>query len=176
MPSTRNSRPTNSADGNRTPVATYRGYPCWHQPARSFDLTPKGGVLRPIYGWNNKWSDTQAQIPFSFEDLGSSPYPPDYQSNHLISDRDYFVPASGIQTNNQTPFNGSTGMGWGTLANRPPSCSVALTDAADAGNGGVGYFATDKGPQGTLYRCARPGQWVIHYQPFTYPHPLTAIP
>src|SRR5258708_591555 len=159
-------------DGNRSPASTYRGYPCWHQPGRSFETSPAGGILRPMYTWNNQWSDTLAQIPPTFEDLGSDPdalgvSAPDYFATHLKSDRDYFLPASGVQTSPTSPFNGTTGMGWGTLANRPTTCSTGLTDAADAGFGGVGYFATDKGPQGTLYRCATANNWVVHYQPYS---------
>ena len=36
------------------------------------------------------------------------------------------------------------GMGFGTLANRPTTCTTG-TEVADAGYGGVGYFATDQG-------------------------------
>ena len=170
---TRGTQADGGTDGNRTPLTTYRGYPCWHQPGRSFEVTPAGGVLRPIYGWNNQWSDTLAQIQFSMEDNGGSP---DYMPNHLVGDRDFYLPASGVQTAPTSPFNGTTGMGWGTKANRPTTCSTGATDAADAGSGGVGYFATDKGPMGTLYRCATTNNWVVHYQPFIYPHPLTALP
>jgi hypothetical protein len=39
---------------------------------------------------------------------------------------------------------------------------------------GVGYFATDQGPQGTLYRCSATDTWTVHYIPYAYPHPLVS--
>jgi hypothetical protein len=68
------------------------------------------------------------------------------------------------------------GVGCGTLAQRPVTCTV-----------GVGYWATDqnvtdisdmvgKNPatkiSGTLYKCTSPNKWEVYYKPFTYPHPL----
>jgi len=76
-------------------------------------------------------------------------------------------------------FNGTLGMGYGTLAARPATCTV-----------GVGYWATDqsvtslagmvgKNPttpiSGTLYRCTSTNVWTTYYTPYTYPHPLRTI-
>jgi len=79
--------------------------------------------------------------------------------------------------NHNTGFNGTLGMGCGTLANRPKTCTE-----------GVGYWATDqscsqvpeasvgKAPKtpisGTLYRCVATNSWQEYYTPYTYPHPL----
>ena len=82
--------------------------------------------------------------------------------------------SAGAQTSPTSPFNGTTGMGFGTLANRPTTCSSGLTNAQDAGNGGVGYFATDVGSQGTLYQCSATNAWTVWYTPYTYPHPLVS--
>jgi len=154
---------TQSIDGNRAPTTTYRGYPCWHQPGRDFATN-----LKPMYVWNNAWSDTGAKIDMNVEDLGGSP---DYTSNHLQANRDYYNAVSAsAQTSPTSPFNGTTGMGFGTLANRPATCT---TNSLEAG-GGVGYFATDQGPQGTLYRCSATNTWTVQYAPFTYPHPLVS--
>jgi chitodextrinase len=149
-------------DGNRLPITTYRGYPCWHQPGRDNNLT-----LKPVYLWGNKnESNTLASV--SIESGG-------YVANHLLVNRDYYEAISATaQTSPTSPFNGTYGVGFGTFANRPTICSVGLTDSADAGNGGVGYFAIDVGSQGTLYRCASPNMWVAHYTPYTYPHPLVS--
>lgn len=65
---------------------------------------------------------------------------------------------------------------------------TATPESADAGNGGVGYWATDQGswnqsasnPQGVqqngsdgvLYRCSATNTWTVAYTPYTYPHPL----
>ncbi|HJT68698.1 MAG TPA: hypothetical protein VJ731_00785, partial [Terriglobales bacterium] len=52
-----------------------------------------------------------------------------------------------------------------------PTLSVL---SQDQGRGGVGYFATDQGPQGTLYTCSALNTWTVHYVPYTYPHPLVS--
>jgi hypothetical protein len=77
----------------------------------------------------------------------------------------------------KTPFNGTSGVGCGTLVSRPASCTV-----------GVGYWATNqscstvddanigRNPQtpisGTLYKCTATNIWTAYYTPYTYPHPL----
>jgi HYDIN/CFA65/VesB family protein len=154
-------------DGNRTPISTYRGYPCWHQPGRDF-----AGTMVPLYVWNNYWADTGALIPLSIVDSG---FTTDYLTNHLQANRDYYN-ASGNVANSGcpgacTPFTGTSGMGWGVLAQRPTTCT-ATPEVLDAGRGGVGYFATDVGPQGTLYTCTATNTWTSPYASYVYPHPL----
>lgn len=157
---------TQSRDGNRSPTSTYRGYPCWRQPGR--DVT---GKYSPSYFWNNKWSDTGARIDMSYDDPGGSP---DYSSQHIQMDREYFDAVSiNPQSSPTSPFNGTTGMGFGTLANRPTTCTTSSETAFGNGAAGVGYFATDDGAQGTLYTCSATNTWTAYYQPYTYPHPLT---
>jgi hypothetical protein len=159
---------TQGIDGNRSPTATYRGYPCWHQPGRDFATSPVGGNLKPMYVWNNAWSDTLAMIPMVMEDLGGSP---DYTPQHVQANRDYYNAVSAsAQTSPTSPFNGISGMGFGTLDNRPTTC---MTNSLETG-GGVGYFATDQGAQGTLYRCSATNTWTVHYTPYAYPHPLVS--
>jgi hypothetical protein len=82
---------------------------------------------------------------------------------------DYFEDASS--------FNGTSGVGCGTLSDRPTNCTT-----------GVGYWATNqscsevpsasigKNPaqpiDGTLYRCGQTNKWASYYTPYEYPHPL----
>jgi hypothetical protein len=80
-----------------------------------------------------------------------------------------------------------TGLGYGTLANRPATCTTT-SEAADAGRGGVLYWATDQGnwnssssnpygvqqngADGVLYMCTATNAWSVYYTPYAYPHPL----
>src|SRR5882762_139235 len=151
---------TQNIDGNRPGT---NGYPCWRQPGRDF-----AGNLKPMYVWNNFWSGTLAQVSMMAVDLGGAP---DYSPQHMRANREWYNAVSAsVQSNPTTPFNGTTGMGFGTLANRPTTCT---TNTLESG-GGVGYFATDQGAQGTLYQCSATNTWTVFYTPYTYPHPLVS--
>lgn len=92
-------------------------------------------------------------------------------SHGEIANRDWYAQSVGqtAQTSPTAPFNGTTGTGWGTLVNRPATCTK-----------GVGYLATDQGtwdtvsggPQGVLFVCSATNTWSLNYTPYTYPHPL----
>jgi hypothetical protein len=174
-------------DGNTDTL----GYPCLDQPGRGAgDLISgspgslvadcaagAGGCVGGTLHWPN-----QAKEPMYFWNNVGTPISPntlvgDETGGRVVSDRDYYLPASGIQTNSTTPFNGTTGTGWGTKANRPATCTT-----------GVAYWATDEGswntsgsnPQGVqqsgasgnLYQCTATNTWTLSYTPYTYPHPL----
>ena len=68
----------------------------------------------------------------------------------ITANRDFYEDAS--------PFTGATGVGVGTLASRPSTCTPV-----------VGYWATDKN---TFYKCLTANTWTASYTPYTYPHPL----
>jgi hypothetical protein len=152
---------TSSRDGNRSPTSTYYGYPCWRQPGRDGSQN-----LHPMYIWGNRWSGG-GQVNLAVENPWGQSNPS--VSDHIKPDRDFYGAVSAsAQTSSTSPFNGTTGMGFGPLSRRPTSCT---TNSLESG-GGVGYFAADDGPQGTLYRCAATNTWTVQYTPFTYPHPL----
>lgn len=156
-------------DGNRAPIGINAGYPCWRQPGR--DVATQNYL--PMYAWNNTLS-TGAQVLLNVPDGGyGTPPGPDFQPNHLQNNRDYFNAVSAsAQTTTTSPFNGTTGMGYGTLAHRPPTCTTSTETAFGHGAAGVGYFATDVGTLGTLFTCSATNTWTSLYTPYTYPHPL----
>ncbi len=167
-------------DGNTDLV----GYPCLDQVGRgqgqlliNFFSTKLNNVtgtrawpnqaLEPVYIWMNSGVPSPTG--------GGDYYATSGGAGRITSDRDYYAQASGIQTNATTPFNGTTGTGWGTLANRPTTCTV-----------GVGYWATDAGgnwhttngtaDDGELYVCktlntwgTSSDGWPYYYKPYTYP-------
>jgi hypothetical protein len=158
------------------------GYPCRDQLGVKHNQ-----LFSSMYAWNNGTGIAFVENQFDCITGGSNSTAlcqAGFRMNHWIaSDRDYYQGASGIQTNATTPFNGTTGVGWGTLANRPTTC----TTGANAGQG-VGYWATDQGSwntsstnpegvqqsgaDGVLYQCTATNTWTAYYTPYTYPHPL----
>jgi hypothetical protein len=88
------------------------------------------------------------------------------------------------QSSKTSPFNGTIGIGHGTLANRPDTCTHTTPPADDGG--GVMYWATDQGSwnssssntwgiqfsgaDGVLYRCSATDTWVEYYTPAPYPN------
>jgi len=167
------------------------GYACLDQPGRGkgdlltgnfpnkINDTTNGidwpnQALEPVYTWNNNISVVAG--------WGGAVYKnqTDTTSGYRVqSDRDYYEQASGVQTSQTNPFDGTSGVGWGTLANRPTTCTK-----------GVAYFATDQGSwnesssnpygvqqngaDGVLYKCTATNTWTLYYTPYTYPHPLNA--
>ena len=103
----------------------------------------KNQNLTPAYSWSN-WTSTVTIIDGSIQ-----------------SNRDYY----GVTGS----FNGTSGMGVGTIAARPATCTAT-----------VGYWATDEGEwwvahagaDGRLYTCTSTNTWTLHYTPLIYPHPL----
>lgn len=127
------------------------------------NATPANEAVSPVYTW---------------EDSGTNnPNPIGSDTARIIRNRDFYEENYGqaVQSSTTSPFDGSTtiGMGHGTLANRPTTCTT-----------GVGYFANDQGNwnqsgngfgQGELFVCTAPNTWgsTPYYTPYTYPHPLT---
>jgi hypothetical protein len=125
-------------------------------------LSSSAQAASPSYAWNNAV-------------IGGSPiyYYLQASSKRIIANRDFYVDTLGqsAQTTSSSPFDGTSGNGFGTKARRPAACTT-----------GVGYFATDEGSwntsgngfgNGNLYLCTSTNTWTLSYTPYTYPHPLT---
>jgi hypothetical protein len=150
---------TKAWDGNEGPG----GYPCRDQIGRGKDVSLAtdedpypAQVLEPVYTWLNR---TGASIMPVFEHSGGT---------YISPNVDYYDEDSTHCPAN--PAGSCTqGVGSGTLANRPASCTI-----------GVGYWATDQGSwnnkegedQGVLYKCVSNNTWALYYTPYQYPHPL----
>lgn len=166
---------TGLPDGN----VLANGWPCWFQPGRApAGGSPAYGSLAPVYVWGNVNNSTGAKVDMEIENPWGATSPS--VADHLAANRDYYNAVSvNAQSSASSPFNGTTGMGFGTLSNRPTTCSTG-TDPESSGLGGVGYWATNigewnaktSGPDGQLYRCTSGNVWVVHYKPYAYPHPL----
>jgi hypothetical protein len=120
--------------------------------------------LEPVYAWSNTWSCSGCGGSFWAE------YDPS-----LLQNRDYFLDVGA-----SCPQNGAscaTGVGVGTLAQRPANCTTNSESYSGpyTGSGlsspGVGWWATDTN---TLYVCTATNAWTSYYTPYTYPHPLQA--
>jgi len=148
---------------------------CIDQPSRSGGTLLSGNPPTPV-GWVNEVIDPS----YEWNDSGYKPVFGNVSSDYsqIIANRDWYTDNSlgtpHPQTSPTSPFNGSpsgaVGMGFGTLANRPTSCTPS-----------VGYWATDQGKwnqsgnsfgQGQLFVCTATNTWTLYYTPYIYPHPL----
>jgi len=122
-------------------VCFYRDMPgCAHNQTAS-----------PNYEWLNSGAQAPAQI-----------FTTNTQTSTLIAQNSNYYDYTGT-------FTGVSGVGSGTLASRPSTCTT-----------GVAYWATDQGSwnqsgsgsQGILYQCSSTNTWSTYYTPYTYPDPL----
>lgn len=144
------------------------GYPCRDQIGTStnaslwnYDSSVPTQQLVPAYIWRNTQPSGEIPVMVSCETSGDALCT--NENNNLIKqNRDYYL--------YNASFNGTSGVGEGTLANRPSTCTK-----------GVGYWATDQGNwnqsgngagQGELFTCSSTNTWTLAYTPYTYPHPL----
>jgi hypothetical protein len=129
-------------------------------------LSAANQASSPSYFWSNTFSGGTPTFNPTTSGVGAT-------TARVIRSRDFYVENTNqaAQTSAASPFDGTTtvGIGHGTLANRPTTCTM-----------GVGYWATDQGSwnqsgsggQGQLYFCRATNTWTAGYTPYTYPHPL----
>lgn len=142
------------------------GWPCRDQIGRGKDLS--------LWTEENPYPDQESRPAYVWSNIKSGSNIPVYVHNNcgdwIQADRDYFE--------YKAAFNGTAGVGCGTMANRPATCTA-----------GVGYWATNQSctdltsttgtsPEtpiaGTLFKCTSADHWEAYYTPYTYPHPLRA--
>jgi hypothetical protein len=152
-------------DGN---AAGGEGYLCRDQlgagqDASLWDYTQPAPIQArsPVYVWRNVRTNLTTEVPINFR-CGS--YCSRWTTKQFVANRDYFT--------YKAPFDGTSGVGEGPLANRPTTCMP-----------GVAYWATDvgewnakrSGNDGQLYKCAATNTWALYYTPYLYPHPLQSV-
>jgi hypothetical protein len=163
------------------------GYACIDQPGRGKGDLLTGSFPSKLNGASISWPHQAVDPVYIFaNDFGiwNSGYGGAIDSNQssgrVVADRDYYLQASGANTNSSTPFTGTTGTGWGTRAHRPATCTT-----------GVVYWSVDQGSwnsihagtpividsvnyyNGVLDKCTSTNTWTnAVYTPYTYPHPL----
>ena len=156
---------------------------CMDQPGRGAGLLvqggdcntyPTSGHLCPQLVSTGAAGSVNEPLDPSYEvdDSVSGTIGAEYTSNDSqgeIANRDFYAQSIGqaAQTSATSPFNGTSGTGYGTLAYRPTTCTPS-----------VGYLATDQGTWdqggagGVLYACTATNTWSVEETPYTYPHPL----
>ena len=119
--------------------------------------------LEPVYLWMNT-------LPAGMS--GET----NIQDSVTVNNRDYYFDCGSYNSSCSSGFTGAHGTGYGTLANRPSTCTAGpggTYGASPTGSYGVAYFATDaNNGQGELYVCTATNTWTPVYEPYIYPHPL----
>ncbi len=116
-------------------------------------------AFEPVYEWMDAWTGAPG-FPGSFLVIQDTPS----YTNNL----DVYLWCNSASPSGCSTFNGTQGVGSGSLAARPSTCTT-----------GVGYWATDQGSwntsggaSGLFYKCTSTNTWTQTYTPYTYPHPL----
>ena len=144
-----------------------RAKACIDQPARARRFVGNWNGNPVLASTGNPGSVNQTIDP-TYEADDALPGTADHtiasDTGMLIANRDFFAESvhQSAQTSPTSPFNGNSGTGHGTLANRPTNCTPQ-----------VGYWATDQGNwnesgnggQGELFVCTAPNTWSCTTRP-----------
>jgi len=126
-------------------------------------------VPSPTYFWMNAFNGASLTNASNASGVHSF-------SGRVIRNRDFYTENTNqaAQTSSTSPFDGTTsttGIGHGTLADRPTSC----TPSSNGGSVGTAYWETD---HNQLDFCIAANTWSAtgtspsSYVPYSYPHPL----
>ena len=158
---------TSSTGGNG--LITYMQYGCDRCQKWGSTYGPYVQHVSNTYVWSNFHNGTRVGMTKDSDYCADSTLDSPYKYT-ITEDRDYF-------SDKFATFNGTSGVGCGTLAARPATCTT-----------GVGYRATNQSCtdtsgmvgrrpstpiSGTLYKCTAPNTWTAYYTPYQYPHPLS---
>jgi hypothetical protein len=151
---------TGTEDQNTAPIGTNQGWHCYQQIGLMGPAVPATTFTSfPLYEWDNCISAIGCtpgganQVTIGvFQGACNGACGTSYLTQHIQANRDYYDQIAS--------FTGATGIGRGTLASRPATCTT-----------GVGYWGTDTN---LFYTCTGTNTWGTYYTPFTYPHPLVS--
>ncbi len=109
-------------------------------------------ILSPTYTWGNTVNGANSPAKSN-------------EPAYIVADRDFYTQGAS--------FDGTSGVGVGTIASRPATCTT-----------GVAYWVTDRGKwrtdtpgvaDGRLDKCTATNTWsVAFYMPYCYPHPTVS--
>lgn len=160
------------------------GYACMDQPGRgkgdllngqafpnaldsvTSTITWPNQALSPIYVWDNVYTP---EYYTSSPIVSTDPTGATVTTNNV----DYYMQFGTLA--NPGTFNGTAGVGQGTLLPTNPSAYTNAPNCTPNGTTGVGPGYWDTTNQ-TLYVCTATNTWTVHYTPYTYPNPLTQDP
>jgi hypothetical protein len=171
---------SSSTDGNES---GFEGFPCLDQPGMITDASDWGSsfslprnIAQTFFGvysfLNYDVDNSNAIIDYIYNCPGSDCTGADQtrmSTKHLLANKAVYK--------ENASFDGTSGIGVGTLAARPATCTAdaAMYWATDQGSWNtsssnpVGVQAN--GADGLLYRCTATNTWTLWYTPLTYPHP-----